>query len=40
MSRPLLTTLLGVLERTGGTVGAATLCVGVGQGVTTIVERC
>jgi len=35
----ILTTLLGVLERTGGTIGAASLCVGVGQGVTTIVER-
>jgi acetyl-CoA acyltransferase len=35
----ILTTLLGVLERTGGTLGAATLCVGVGQGVTTVVER-
>jgi acetyl-CoA acyltransferase len=34
----ILTTLLGVLERTGGRYGAATLCVGVGQGVTTIVE--
>ena len=35
----ILTTLLGVLERTGGRYGAATLCVGVGQGVTTIIER-
>ncbi len=34
-----LTTLLGVLERTGGTHGVATLCVGVGQGVATVVER-
>jgi acetyl-CoA acyltransferase len=35
----ILTTLLGVMERTGATVGGATLCVGVGQGVCTIVER-
>ena len=35
----ILTTLLGVLERTDTTVGCATLCVGVGQGVATIVER-
>ena len=35
----ILTTLLSVLERTGGTLGCATLCVGVGQGVATIVER-
>ncbi len=35
----ILTTLLSVMERTDATLGAATLCVGVGQGVTTIVER-
>ncbi|MFT4626203.1 MAG: acetyl-CoA acyltransferase [Myxococcota bacterium] len=35
----ILTTLLSVLERTNGTLGVATLCVGVGQGVTTVVER-
>ncbi len=35
----ILTTLLSVLERTGTTLGCATLCVGVGQGVATIVER-
>ena len=35
----ILTTLLNVLERTGGRLGVATLCVGVGQGVATIVER-
>jgi 3-oxoadipyl-CoA thiolase len=35
----LLATLLGVLDRTGGTLGVATLCVGVGQGVATLVER-
>jgi 3-oxoadipyl-CoA thiolase len=35
----ILTTLLSVLERTGGRYGLATLCVGVGQGVATIIER-
>ncbi len=35
----ILTTLLTVLEATGGALGCATLCVGVGQGVATIVER-
>ena len=35
----ILTTLLGVMDRVDAGVGAATLCVGVGQGVTTIVER-
>ena len=35
----ILTTLLGVLDRTGGRIGVATLCVGVGQGVATVVER-
>ena len=35
----ILTTLLGVLDRTGGRIGVATLCVGVGQGVTTVIER-
>lgn len=35
----ILTTLLSVMERTGGSLGAATLCVGVGQGVTTVIER-
>ena len=35
----ILTTLLGVMERTGGTLGVATLCVGVGQGVATVIER-
>lgn len=35
----ILTTLLNVLERTGGRFGVATLCVGVGQGVATVVER-
>ena len=35
----ILTTLLGVMERLNVRRGAATLCVGVGQGVTTIIER-
>ncbi|MBX2797637.1 MAG: thiolase family protein [Myxococcales bacterium] len=35
----ILTTLLSVMERRGATLGCATLCVGVGQGVATIVER-
>lgn len=35
----LVATLLGVLERTGGALGVATLCVGVGQGVATVIER-
>jgi acetyl-CoA acetyltransferase len=35
----ILTTLLFALRRTGGRYGLATLCVGVGQGVATIVER-
>jgi 3-oxoadipyl-CoA thiolase len=35
----ILATLLGVLERRGGSVGVATLCVGVGQGLAVVVER-
>jgi 3-oxoadipyl-CoA thiolase len=35
----ILTTLLSALDRTGGRYGVATLCVGVGQGVATVVER-
>ena len=35
----ILTTLLGAMERTDARWGCATLCVGVGQGVATIVER-
>ena len=35
----ILITLLNALERTGGRYGLATLCVGVGQGVATIIER-
>jgi acetyl-CoA acetyltransferase family protein len=36
----ILTTLMGALDRTGGDRGLATLCVGVGQGVSTLIERC
>jgi hypothetical protein len=35
----LLVTLLGRLEREGGTRGLATMCVGVGQGAALLVER-
>ncbi|MDO3385705.1 acetyl-CoA C-acyltransferase FadA [Gilvimarinus sp. SDUM040013] len=32
--------LLNALERKGATLGLATMCIGLGQGITTIVERC
>ena len=35
----ILTTLMGARDRTGGDRGLATLCVGVGQGVATLIER-
>jgi len=35
----ILTTLLSVMEDNGATLGCATLCVGVGQGVAAVVER-
>jgi acetyl-CoA acetyltransferase len=35
----LLVTLLGRLERTGGRRGLASLCIGVGQGMSMVVER-
>ncbi|GGJ86764.1 acetyl-CoA C-acyltransferase [Deinococcus aquiradiocola] len=35
----ILTTLLYGLERSGGTLGLATMCIGVGQGIATIIER-
>jgi 3-oxoadipyl-CoA thiolase len=35
----ILTTLLHGLERTGGTLGLATMCIGVGQGIATLIER-
>ncbi len=35
----LLTTLLHELERSGGQFGLATMCIGVGQGIATVIER-
>ncbi|WP_027482645.1 thiolase family protein [Deinococcus pimensis] len=35
----LVTTLLHELERTGGRFGLATMCIGVGQGIATVIER-
>lgn len=35
----LLATLLGVLERTGGRRGLATMCIGFGQGISTLIDR-
>jgi 3-oxoadipyl-CoA thiolase len=35
----ILTTLVHALRRTGGRYGLATMCIGVGQGIATIVER-
>ena len=35
----ILTTLLFELERRGGRLGLATMCIGVGQGIATIIER-
>ena len=35
----LIATLLGVLDRTGGRRGLATMCIGFGQGITTIIDR-
>jgi 3-oxoadipyl-CoA thiolase len=35
----ILTTLLSVLERQEGTLGLATMCVGVGQGLSVVIER-
>ncbi|MCP4501361.1 MAG: acetyl-CoA C-acyltransferase [Deltaproteobacteria bacterium] len=35
----ILTTLLSVLDRTDGNLGLATLCVGVGQGLSVVIER-
>jgi acetyl-CoA acyltransferase len=35
----LMTTLLHELERTGGRYGLQTMCIGMGQGIATIVER-
>jgi acetyl-CoA acetyltransferase len=35
----LMTTLLYELERRGGHYGLATMCIGVGQGIATVIER-
>ena len=35
----LVVTLLHELERRGGRYGLATMCIGVGQGIATIIER-
>ena len=35
----LITTLTHALRRTGGRYGLASMCIGVGQGIATIVER-
>ncbi|WP_407569013.1 acetyl-CoA C-acyltransferase [Deinococcus altitudinis] len=35
----ILTTLLHGLERSGGSLGLATMCIGVGQGIATVIER-
>jgi acetyl-CoA acetyltransferase len=35
----LITTLVHGLHRTGGRYGLASMCIGVGQGIATIVER-
>ena len=35
----IIATLIGVLDRTGGRLGLATLCVGVGQGLAVLIER-
>jgi acetyl-CoA acyltransferase len=32
-------TLMNVMERKGGTLGLATMCIGLGQGIATIIER-
>jgi acetyl-CoA C-acetyltransferase/3-oxo-5,6-didehydrosuberyl-CoA/3-oxoadipyl-CoA thiolase len=35
----LMTTFLHELERRGGRYGLATMCIGVGQGIATVIER-
>jgi acetyl-CoA acetyltransferase len=35
----LLVTLLHELERSGGRFGLATMCIGFGQGIATVIER-
>ena len=36
----LLTTLLNALERENKQVGMSTMCIGFGQGIATVIERC
>jgi len=31
--------LLNVMKQQGGTLGVATMCIGLGQGITTVFER-
>ncbi len=33
------TTLLNIMEHKGGTLGLATMCIGLGQGIATVIER-
>ena len=33
------TALLNTMEQSGATLGLATMCIGLGQGITTVVER-
>ena len=35
----LITTALNELERTGGRYALCTMCIGVGQGIATVIER-
>ena len=35
----IVTTLLNIMEHEGGTMGLATMCIGLGQGIATVVER-
>ena len=32
-------TLMNVLEQQDGTLGLATMCIGMGQGISTVIER-
>ena len=32
-------TLLNVMRQNDGTLGVATMCIGLGQGITTVIER-
>jgi acetyl-CoA acyltransferase len=34
------TTLLNVMEWKGADIGLATMCIGLGQGIATVIERC